>query len=302
MSDERDATAASTTNQGPELLAQRPLTGILVHLLGLFTLAAGPAVAYLVSEHEFTRRNARNATNWQLFFLVTFIGSVAAVFGLSELQVPDAFTVPEAVSDAFAVPDVVATAFGFLAVLLVFAWFVILMLLSLLNFVFPLIATGKAIFGEAWTYPVAPDAVGWIAARTVGREPWRLALLGYVVVVPLAAGSLAGVAVGVDVLFSVAFALILAAFLGSGLAVAALLRDVRALQRANAAWRPNWPAFLAPPAVAGVGTALLASPLWDSANPAGDAIYAFMGVLWLTTVVYLLVRWRRVGASAEAGS
>lgn len=301
MTDERDATAASTTNQGPALLAERPITGILVHLLGMLTLAAGPAAAYLLSEHEFTRRNARNATNWQLFFLVAVVGSVAAVFGLfglSNLSVPDALPTP----DAITVPDAVATAGGFVVVFLVLAWFGVLVLLSLLNFVFPLIATGKAIFGEAWTYPIAPDAVGWIAARTAGRTPWQLVLLAYVLVVPLAGGSLAAAVVESEAFVSVAFVLILIAMIGSGVAVAALVRDARALKRANAAWRPDWLAFLAPPAVAGLATGLLADPLWDSANPAGDAVYAFLGVFWLASIGYLLLRRRHVGsASPESG-
>ncbi|WP_242611580.1 DUF4870 domain-containing protein [Natrinema hispanicum] len=79
MSNEHRSTSTdSQTQPGPNLLTERTLSGIFVHLLGLGTGFVFPAVIYLVSKRDFTRENARNAFNWQLLFTGTF----AALLGI----------------------------------------------------------------------------------------------------------------------------------------------------------------------------------------------------------------------------
>jgi|GEM_PF-447027 len=293
MTQERDATAAPTTNQGPTLLEERPLLGIFVHLLGLATSVFAPAVVYLVSDDEFTRRNARNATNWQLLVLVVTVGSIFGMFGaiaLANQSLPDAVSVP----DALAVPDALGQVAGLALAAGAVAVMGALTILFLLNICLPLIATGKAIFGEAWAYPVAPDAIGWIATRTAGRTMWPLVLLGYALATPLTAATHVPLVLGYEGFVILAALLTLGLMGGAAVATAALVRDAQDLAETNASWQPNWLPFLGVPIVAGVAIYLAAEPLWGSANPSGDGVYAFMLVLWLSTVVYLLVRHRRV--------
>lgn len=144
-STDRDRT---TEQPGPALLNERPLLGIFVHLAALFAgfFGLGFAVAgvvYSLSDHEFTRENARQALNWHLFtlaFSVTFFG-FAFVF---------VFT-----ADAIPLPDVVLL----VPFLVIFVGLFVSMALLVLTIVFALIATVRAIFGEAWVYPLAPDVV-----------------------------------------------------------------------------------------------------------------------------------------------
>lgn len=141
MSNEHDTPtdAAPTPQPGPDVLAERTLTGIFVHLIGLLTSFIGPLLIYAASDHEFTQKNARNAMNWQLFYLTTLVGALL-LFGA-------AF-----VAD-IVLPDMIVIALF----LVVFAFFLGIMIIGFLNIVFPLVATGKAIFGGAWKYPIAPD-------------------------------------------------------------------------------------------------------------------------------------------------
>lgn len=151
MGDRQDvATSESATEPnspaaepGPSLLSERSLLGIFVHLIGFATGLVGPGLVYLVSENEFTRANARNALNWQLFLAPVFVGII--VFLVGGMGVSSLGTIPEALELALFVP---------LSLLLAVAF-----VLSLLTFVFPVVATAKAILGEAWEYPLAPEFV-----------------------------------------------------------------------------------------------------------------------------------------------
>ena len=104
-------------------------TGVaaLAHVLALFTGLFGPIVLYAVTDDPFVRENAANAINWQLLFLllslVAFFGGLTLVSTLS-------------------------------AVLLVFA---LCAVLALANLVLVVVATVRALDGEAWAYPLTPD-------------------------------------------------------------------------------------------------------------------------------------------------
>ncbi|SNR23509.1 DUF4870 domain-containing protein [Halorubrum vacuolatum] len=138
---------------GPELLAERSLGGILVHLLGLLTGFLGPILVYAVSDHEYTRENARHALNWHLTLFGLSIVAIGTFFlGADEL------TVGGEPTEVSLLPAPLDTVFAAVGILLV----VLLMLAILLTFVYVLVATVKAIFGSVWTYPGSIDVLGRI--------------------------------------------------------------------------------------------------------------------------------------------
>ncbi|NEU57312.1 DUF4870 domain-containing protein [Halorussus sp. MSC15.2] len=122
-----DSVTESSENRGG---AKRTIFGTIVHLLGLFFGILGVGVVYLLSDAAFTKANARNALNWQIFVLL--VGAVLGViaFGLKP------------VSDLF----VILAALGTL-------------LLVLLNTVFCLVAAVKALRGQEWRYPFTPNII-----------------------------------------------------------------------------------------------------------------------------------------------
>lgn len=294
MPDDHDSTAAtastageqrreqprSRAQPGPELLEERTLAGIFVHLLGVATLFALPTALYLASDHEFTRANARNAANWQAFY----VGSIAALFAsLFVLDAVASLPFPNWLASRL---DVGGSVLG--------GWTLAFTLVLLANLALPVVATAKAVFGDAWRYPLAPDVVGAVASRTDdGSRVWLL-LATYAVGVPVTAASLLATALG-EGSFYVTFLLLLWLLFGVVYSAAAIVRDARQLADADAAWQPNWPAYLAPAAVAGVATSLAAEPLWSSGNPSGDATFAGALVLWVATLAYLYRRHDRIG-------
>ncbi|OLZ39968.1 hypothetical protein A6E15_02765 [Natrinema saccharevitans] len=136
----------AATEPGPSILAERTLLGIFVHFIAIlpFVGFVATAVIYLVSTHEFTRANARNALNWHLLVGGSFLATFVLLFGLDALF--ESVPVPGLLETAVFVPVFLLTfgaiALGFLSV---FVW---------------IVAMAKAIFGEAWEYPFAPAFVG----------------------------------------------------------------------------------------------------------------------------------------------
>lgn len=142
----------STPKRSPELLEERRLLGIAVHLLGLLTGIVGTGFVYLVTDHEFTRENARNALNWHLWVLFLAIVTFVTTFvGADEIEVAGTKTI-----GGLPLPGPLDAVLGLLSVVLVF----VLIVVSMLTFAFALVATAKAIFGTAWTYPLSPEIVG----------------------------------------------------------------------------------------------------------------------------------------------
>jgi len=144
----------TTTEPGPSILAERTLLGIFVHFIAILPLVGFVATAaiYLVSSHDFTRANARNALNWHLLVGGSFLATFALLFGLDALfeYVPVPGLLETAVFLPVFVLTFVAIALGFLSVVV---W---------------IVAMGKAIFGEAWEYPFTPTFVG---ADSNGTRP-----------------------------------------------------------------------------------------------------------------------------------
>ena len=136
---------------GPELLNERSLGGILVHLLGLITGFLGPVIVYAAAKNEYTRENARHALNWHVtVFALMIVAMVTFFLGADEL------TVGGEATELSLLPAPLDTVFAVVGVLLV----LLLMIAILLTLVYTLVATVKAIFGSVWTYPGAVDVVG----------------------------------------------------------------------------------------------------------------------------------------------
>ena len=91
----------------------------LAHVAALFLGVIGSGLVYVVADDPFVRRNAANATNWQIMLIVYAIVSMFLVFFI----------------------------FG---IFLLFA-------LIIANFAFIIIAAIKASNGEAWEYPLTPE-------------------------------------------------------------------------------------------------------------------------------------------------
>ena len=141
-----------STQTGPELLEERSIGGVFVHLFALLTGFLGAGLVYLLSSHKFTKENARNALNWHLsIFLLTVIGFVTFFLGADNVTVAG-----ETIEMATILPapvDTIAAMIGWL--LLAIAGLGVLFTL-----IFTLIATAKAIFGDAWKYPGSISIIG----------------------------------------------------------------------------------------------------------------------------------------------
>lgn len=141
---------STSTASGPELLDERSLGGILVHFLGLFTGFFGPAIVYAVSNHEYTRTNARHALNWHITIFVLQIVAVVTFF-----LGGDEFTVNGKETELSLLPAPLDTVFEIVGILLL----LVVMVAVFLTFVYAVVATVKAVFGSIWTYPGSIDLV-----------------------------------------------------------------------------------------------------------------------------------------------
>lgn len=280
MPNEPDTTAAPTARPGPSLLAERTLSGIFVHLLGVATWFVLPGVVYLVSEHDFTRANARNAVNWQVFYSLVTVATTAAFVAVAGID----SILPGGLPDAFNTGLVLAVGGGLYGLGVAF----------FLNLAFSLVATAKAVFGGAWRYPMAPEVVGWVGSRSDDGSQWWLPVAAYALVAPMLFVNVVLSALRIDVSFWLFAALLLATVVGAPLAAAALVRDARHLRATDAPWQPNWKLYVGGPLGVAAITYLLRARVLRSVNPLGDAQYGFMFALWVASVVYVYGRHDRV--------
>ena len=146
---------STPTASGPELLDERSLGGILVHLLGLLTGFVGPAIVYVASTHEYTRMNARHALNWHVtVFVLLIVALVTFMLGADDLTIGgDPIDVSHTIGSLL--PSAIETVFGVIGIVLLIA----LAVASFLTLVYTIVATVKAIFGSVWTYPGSIDVV-----------------------------------------------------------------------------------------------------------------------------------------------
>jgi uncharacterized Tic20 family protein len=113
----------------------RPNTalGVISHLGALVGGVVLPLVIYLVAKDDaFGRENARRALNFQITFMVVWIGGIFLAMVLATAVHPSIF----------------AVLFGLLFVAMI------------LNYVWSIIAAVRASRGEVWRYPVSIGFVG----------------------------------------------------------------------------------------------------------------------------------------------
>ena len=133
----------------------RSVGGVLVHVLALFTSFVGPAIMYAVSDHEFTRKNARHALNWHATLAILWTFGIFMMF-LTVLFAGNEITVNGEPIDPIPVPESLETVFTFVAIILALA----MAITVLATFVYAVVGTLKAVFGSVWSYPGAVDIVG----------------------------------------------------------------------------------------------------------------------------------------------
>ena len=104
MSPDPTHETASTT-EGPSLLEERSIGGILVHFLAIPTGVVGAGLVYLVSTNDFTRRNARNALDWHLTVLAFTVLTFGSLFTYAEVS-------GQGVTDVAVLPSAITTAAG----------------------------------------------------------------------------------------------------------------------------------------------------------------------------------------------
>lgn len=91
--------------------------GMIAHILGIFTGFIGALVIYLIAEDDYTKNEARKALNWQISLIIYFVIS------------------------------------GVLMLILI--GFLLMVALSIMNFVVCIIAAIKANEGKDWDYPLS---------------------------------------------------------------------------------------------------------------------------------------------------
>lgn len=284
---------------GPELLDERPLIGITVHLLALPTWGLAAGLVYLVADHEYTRANARNALNWHLTVLaVTALALLTMVLGDGET------TIDGTPVEFSPVPPPLDTVFGGIGVVLV----VLAVAMWTASFVFTAVATGKAIFGTVWSYPAAYEFIApgdgptlSATSEASGVPNRRRVLVAYAVLVPVV-----GVYSSWTILWATGDAWFWPMVLGvlglmalSLVTLVALAADAAAEQRTATAWAPRRWLYAGAPPAAGVAVWQIARYA-GSMNPEGDAVYGFMIALWAAVVVYLVQRSRHAGEPSNS--
>lgn len=260
---------------GPDLLAERSVGGILVHFVAIPTGVVGAGLVYLLATNEFTKRNARNALDWHLTVLTVTVLAFGSLFAFGELTGQGVFGVAVLPSPLVAVASVVVPA---LLTLQTAVW--------IWTFFVGLAAMGKAVFGTAWRYPLSPAFVDRIESRIEFPGKWPVVVLLYVVSVPTVAvglfGSTSDVITVVSGLGMIAVILAL-----TPLTAAAMYLHGERQRSPDAGWHPHVVAYVGGPVLVGVAGYGLSRLLTDSINPAGDAMYVFLGAFWLSGVLYL---------------
>ncbi|WP_440763238.1 hypothetical protein [Natronorubrum sp. DTA7] len=153
--------------------------------------------------------------------------------------------------------------------------------------------------------------VGWVTTRLardrrrstrsgadehVTASRWWLPVAAYAVLAPVVFGSLFWQiwAASGDVWLVVSLVGTIGLFGLSTVALVSLFVDATAPRDEGADWVPNALLYAGVPLGAYALAHLMAS-LWMLENPPGYGMYAFLGALWLTSVVYLTHRHRYVG-------
>ena len=212
-----------------------------------------------------------------------FTGTFAALLGI--------FAIGLAI-DSWAPGNTICQQIGQGSIVVFAASFFVFTFGVLLNVAFGLIAMGKAIFGSAWSYPLTPDFIGWLEAKTDGSVAWWMVLIGYAATVPITFAYLFWTGIAGEpesgLVFAIGFVLVMFLLITSIITPVVLIRDARANAESDTNSTMSWLPYVGSPLACAALTYILTALQFGSENPFGDAIYAFAGAFWLTTVVYLV--------------
>lgn len=272
----------NSSTEGPSLLEERSIVGILVHMLAIPTGAAGAAVVYLASTNEFTNRNARNALDWHLTVLLLTIVTFGSLLSYAELT-------GQGATDLVTTPALVASVGGIAIGTLLSVW----MGVMFCTFIFGFIAMGNAVFGTTWRYPLTPRIVDRVEPRVDVSDSWPMLIVAYILVAPLVIGVVfLGPFDGVGFLVTWLGLFGLTMVMAPLTTLAIYLHGDRNRPK-DATWQPPVVAYIGGPVAVSVAGYVLSGTVTDSINPAGDAVYVFFAALWVSAIVYI-VRWQTV--------
>lgn len=269
-----------STTEGPSLLEERAIGGILVHLVAMPTGAVGAGLVYLVSTNEFTKQNARNALDWHLTVLALTVVTFGGQFTYAEVT-------GQGVTGVVILPSPVATVAGVVIIALLLLW----MLVTFWTFFVGFIAMGKATFGTAWRYPLTPAIVDRFGSRITLPGGWPALIIAYIAVAPIIIGTVIFGSRDSAVFFGAILGLIGLIMALTPLAAVAMYLHGHRTRPVDANWQPLVVAYIGAPSVVAVAGYMLSETFIDSINPAGDAIYVFLATFWVSAIVYV-VRWQ----------
>lgn len=147
------SSTASVSDSGRS--GSRSLGGVLVHGLALFTSFVGPLLVYLVSDHPFTRENARRALNWHATLAILWTIGFYTLFVIAIFAGDDVTVNGEPIGPV-PIPSPLETVLTLVAIALALAMAVTV----LATVVYAVVGTVTAAVGSVWSYPGAIDVVG----------------------------------------------------------------------------------------------------------------------------------------------
>jgi len=270
----------TSTTEGPNLLEERSIGGILVHFVAIPTGVIGAGLVYFLSTNDFTKRNARNALDWHLTVLTFVVVTFGSLFAYAELT-------GQGTTDVVILPSPVASGAALVISVLLTLWTGVV----LWTIIVGLIAVGKATFGTAWRYPLSPALVDRYGSYITLSGGWPLVIIGYVVSVPVVIGAVflgPWDGAGFVITWLGLFGLVM--FLTPLTAAAMYLHGERHRPR-DADWQPHVVVYLGVPITVSVVGYVLSGTLTDSISPTGDAVYVFLVAFWVSTIVYVSRWW-----------
>jgi len=270
----------TSTTEGPSLLEERSIGGILVHFVAIPTGVIGAGLMYLLATNDFTKRNARNALDWHLTVLTFVVVTFGSLFVFAELT-------GQGTTDVVTLPSPVASGAALVISVLLTLWTGVVLWTILAGF----IAMAKATFGTAWRYPLSPALVDRFDSRVDFPGTWPLVILAYVILLPLVIWGVFSDSTGGAAFFLSAFGLLGLIMLLTPLTVVAMYLHGERDRPQDAGWQPHVVVYLGVPIAVSVVGYVLSGTLTDSINPAGDAMYVFLAAFWVSAIVYVSRWW-----------
>lgn len=270
----------TSTAEGPSLLEERSISGILVHFVAIPTGVIGAGLVYLLATSDFTKRNARNALDWHLTVLTFVAVTFGSLFIYAELT-------GQGTTDVIILPSPVASGAALVISVLLTLWTGVVFWTIIVGF----IAMAKATFGTAWRYPLSPELVDRVGTYTDVPDTWPLVILVYVVLLPLIIWGVFFGSTGGAAFFLSAFGLLGLIILLTPLTVVAMYLHGERDRPQGAGWQPHIVAYVGGPIITAVAGYMISGRFTESVYPPGDAMYVFLAAFWVSAIVYVSRWW-----------